>query len=307
MIILGIIRRLIFFDIIYPMLYPEKLSEPLLYLPKITIGAVQIHLIAAVGSMIYLIGKWKEQQRIAEVLKKEKLSAELELLQSQVQPHFIFNTLNNIYMLSMKGSPQTSDMIYRLSSLLSYMLYDSKQPTIALEKEVEYIKNYINLEKIRYGERLDVQLNVYKNVKGASIAPLLYLPLVENAFKHGASYSVKESWINIDISAKKNILTFKVENSVADEKIADNGFGNGLGLDNLRKRLDILYPNRYELKTLKEDNSYLAVLKIDLNTFITEGVSPLKKETVKQENQKRQEEVNVLFKNMMPILNMGNR
>lgn len=271
MIVFGILRRLVFFEIIYPMLFPEKLNEPLLYLPKITIGAVQIHLIAAVGAMIYLIDKWKEQQHIADVLKKEKLAAELALLTSQVQPHFIFNTLNNIYMLSMKGSPQTSDMVYRLSSLLSYMLYDSKQETIELEKEVDYIKNYINLEKIRYGERLEVQLNVYKNLKGIFIPPLLYLPLVENAFKHGASNAVEDSWIHIDISVKKNMLIFKVENSIADEKRASNGFGNGLGMENLRKRLEILYPNKFEMKTLREESTYLSVVKIELNEHFTVG------------------------------------
>ena len=282
MIVFGVLRRLVFFEIIYPMLFPEKLSEPLFYLPKITIGAVQVHLIAAVGAMIYLIGKWQEQQHIAEVLKKEKLAAELALLTSQVQPHFIFNTLNNIYMLSMKGSAQTSDMVYRLSSLLSYMLYDSKQETIELEKEVDYIKNYIDLEKIRYGDRLDVQLNVYKNLKGIFIPPLLFLPLVENAFKHGSSNAVKESWIHIDISAKKNVLIFKVENSIADEKTETHGFGNGLGMENLRKRLEILFPNRFELKTLHEENTFLAVVKIELKELISSKETSKKNKKLKE-------------------------
>jgi two-component system, LytTR family, sensor kinase len=271
LVVFGILRRVALFTIIYPMLFPELLTEHLLYLPRITLGAVQVHLIAAVGAIIYLIDKWKEQKHIAEVLEKEKLAAELALLTSQVQPHFIFNTLNNIYMLSMKGSTQTSDMVYRLSSLLSYMLYDSKQEHIQLEKEVDYIKNYINLEKIRYGDRLDIQLNVYKNLKGVSIPPLLFLPLVENAFKHGASNAVKDTWIHIDISAKKNILTFKVENSIADEKKEKNSFGNGLGLVNLRKRLEILFPNKFDMKTMVEDNTFLAVVKIELDDLITEG------------------------------------
>jgi two-component system, LytTR family, sensor kinase len=272
LVVFGIIRRWALFTISYPKLFPELLNEHVLFLPKITLGAVQVHLIAAVGAMIYFIDKWNEQKHRAEVLEKEKLAAELALLTSQVQPHFIFNTLNNIYMLSMKGSNQTSDMVYRLSSLLSYMLYDSKQETIELEKEIEYIKNYINLEKIRYGERLDVQMNVYKNLKGIAIPPLLFLPLVENAFKHGASNAVVNSWIHIDVAVKMNILTFKVENSIADERKESNGFGNGLGMENLRKRLEILYPNRFEMKALKEDNAFLSVVKIELDTPITEGV-----------------------------------
>jgi two-component system, LytTR family, sensor kinase len=271
MVVFGLIRRYINHSFIYPMLWPDKPLHQLLYLPRITIDAVQIHLIASVGAMIYLLGKWKEQQLIANTLLKEKIAAELELLKSQVQPHFIFNTLNNIYMLSLKGSSQTSDMVYRLSALLSYMLYDSKQETIEVEKEVDYIKNYINLEKIRYGARLDVQLNVYNNVKGIRVPPLLILPMVENAFKHGVSKVVKDSWIHIDIALKNHELVFKIENSCSDTPLPQTGFGNGLGLENLRKRLEILYPNRFELKTMREEDTFLATLRLDIKPDHTEG------------------------------------
>ena len=232
--------------------------------------AVNVHLFAGLGTMIYFIRKWAEQQRINEKLMKEKVAAELSLLKSQVQPHFIFNTLNNIYMLSLKSSPLTSEMIYRLSSLLSYMLYDSKRHFIEIEKEIEYIKNYINLEKIRYNERLDVQMTVFKNVEKVKVPPLLFLPLVENAFKHGVSNSVEDSWIHIDISLKKKMLIFKIENSISSQKYEPNGFGNGLGLENLRRRLEILYPNRHELKLIHDECSHLAVLKLNIESN-TEG------------------------------------
>lgn len=258
----GVLRRIITFDIIYKVLYPDR-AKILFLLPKIMIDAVYVQLIAILGSMIYVIRKWMEQQRINETLMKEKVAAELALLRSQVQPHFIFNTLNNIYMLSLKNSPLTSDMIYRLSALLSYMLYDSKRALIEVEKEIDYVKNYINLEKIRYGNRLDVQVSIVNNVRGVQVPPLLFLPLVENAFKHGVSNAVEDSWIHIDISLKKRVLIFKIENSLTLEKAKTNGFGNGLGLDNLRKRLEILYPNNFELKILKDDDSHLAVLKLN--------------------------------------------
>ncbi len=264
LIVFGLLRRFVIHTFIYPVLWPDKCTQPFFYLPKITLDAVSVHLVAGVGAMIYLLDKWREQQRLSDILMKEKVAAQLELLKSQVQPHFIFNTLNNIYMLSLKGAPQTSDMIYRLSALLSYMLYDSKEETIGVEKEVDYIKNYINLERIRYGDRLDVQLNVLQNVPAVRVPPLLFLPLVENAFKHGASRAVGESWIHIDISLKGKSLIFKVENSLSETKVDTNGFGNGLGLDNLRKRLEILYPNNFELKTMKDECSFLAVLRLDL-------------------------------------------
>ncbi len=265
LIVSGILRRTFLFTFIYPISFPTRLTEPLFFVPKMMIGAVQVHLIALVGTFIYLLGKWKEQQHFSDVMLKEKMAAELQLLKSQVQPHFIFNTLNNIYMLSLKGSTQASDMIYRLSALLSYMLYDSKEDFISLDKEVEYIKNYINLEKIRYGDRLDVQLNVYKNVRNINLPPLLFLPLVENAFKHGVSKQVNDSWIHIDISLNKGVLIFKIENSCSDDVEVIAGFGHGLGLDNLSKRLQIIYKDKHELKTMKEDDTYLAVLKIDFN------------------------------------------
>jgi sensor histidine kinase YesM len=266
----GIGRRAVNFFAIYKALYPNK-PMALWYFPKITIDAVNVMLFAVLGAMIYLFRKWLEQQRVTEELMKEKVAAELALLKSQVQPHFIFNTLNNIYMLSLKNSPMTSDMIYRLSALLSYMLYDTKRQFIEVEKEIEYVKNYINLEKIRYGEHLDVQMNVFNNVKGVQVPPLLFLPLVENAFKHGVSNAVEDCWIHIDVSLKKDALIFKIENSTIKEKCDTNGFGNGLGLDNLRKRLDILYPNRHDLKTMQDECSHLAVLKLDF-TPNTEGV-----------------------------------
>lgn len=265
----GFFRRIVTFEIIYKVVYPDR-AHTLFLAPKMVIDAVYVQLIAGLGSMIYVIQKWMEQQRINETLMKEKVAAELALLRSQVQPHFIFNTLNNIYMLSLKNSPLTSDMIYRLSALLSYMLYDSKRNLIEVEKEIDYIKNYINLEKIRYGNRLDVQMSVINDVRGVQVPPLLFLPLVENAFKHGVSNAVEESWIHIDISLKKRVLIFKIENSLCLEKATTNGFGNGLGLDNLRKRLEILYPDNFELKLLKDTDSHLAVLKLNFAEH-TEG------------------------------------
>ena len=279
LVVFGFLRRVVNFYMIMSVLYPTKATN-LYYLPKITIDAVNVHLFVGLGIMIYSIRKWAEQRHINEELMKEKVAAELSLLKSQVQPHFIFNTLNNIYMLSLKNSPQTSDMIYRLSALLSYMLYDTKRQYIEIEKEIDYVKNYINLEKIRYGERFDVQLNVFNNVRGVHVTPLLFLPLVENAFKHGVSNAVKDSWIHIDISLKKNMLIFKIENSVIKEKNVSNGFGNGIGLENLKRRLEILYPNRHELKVMNDDCSHLATLKINFDTITEGGI--LSKKTVQR-------------------------
>ncbi len=267
LIVSGILRRTFLFTFIYPISFPTRLTEPLFFVPKMMIGAVQVHLVALVGTFIYLLGKWKEQQHFSDVMLKEKMAAELQLLKSQVQPHFIFNTLNNIYMLSLKGSTQASDMIYRLSALLSYMLYDSKEDFISLDKEVEYIKNYINLEKIRYGDRLDVQLNIYKNVKNISLPPLLFLPLVENAFRQVYMQPLSKKWINIQLTLDHGILqVILLWNKPVDTSTLRQG--RNVILQNISKRLQLIYPESHELKIFIEVEKIRVELKVDLKKAI---------------------------------------
>ena len=264
LVVFGCFRRIMNYECYYPFYYPEACTnQPLFYLPKMIIETVGMYLYVGVGVMAYFVEQWYSQQQFTQSLLRDKAETELEILKSQVQPHFIFNTLNNIYALSKKNSPQTSEMIHRLSGLLSYMLYDSKHKLIPIEKELDYIQNYINLEKIRYGERLDVSLNVFQHLQGVQVPPLLLLPLVENSFKHGVSQQLEDSWIRIDVSRKDKCLVVKVENSAKD-KLEESCFPNGLGLENLRKRLELLYPNRHELKILNEPESFLVVMKIEV-------------------------------------------
>ena len=215
--------------------------------------------------MAYFFRLWTRQQRLIEQAKREKVEAELELLKSQVEPHFIFNTLNNIYYLAQNNHPRTGEMIYRLAQLLSYMLYDSRKSMIRVEKELDYIRDYVNLERIRYGEKLDISVNVYGALKDAMAPPLLLLPLVENAIKHGIAPAGK-GWIRVDVSRRDDHLVCKVENSMpepAPETPVKNE-ASGLGLSNLENRLDALFPGNHELKILRGKESFLSVLSIPL-------------------------------------------
>lgn len=258
-----LIRRTFNYYYTYPLYYPEgQQTMSFLFPPKLIIEAVNTYLIVALYTMFYFLRAWYEQQRTTQQLQKDKAEAQLELLKSQVQPHFIFNTLNNIYSYAQQNNQQTSELIYRLSALLSYMLYDSRQTTIALGKELEYINNYIELEKIRYGKRLDVSLNVFDPVDHFKIAPLLLLPLIENSFKHGVSNDIRDGWIRMDISLNDEWLTVKIENSYDDRKGETAEPRNGIGLENVRKRLEILYQGKYEFKCIKENDSFLTILKI---------------------------------------------
>jgi hypothetical protein len=258
----ALIRRAFNYYYTYPHYYPHGQYMPFLFPPKVIIEAVNIYLIVALYTMFYFLRAWYEQQRLAQELLRDKAVAQLELLKNQVQPHFIFNTLNNIYSLSLKNNPRTSDLIYRLSSLLSYMLYDSRQELIPVSKEMEYIHNYIELEKIRYGERLDVSVNCFDAVDKFTIPPLLILPLVENSFKHGVSNDVGNSWIRVDLTVKDDWLTVKIENSRVADSLTEHALYKGIGMENVKKRLEIIYPDRHEFKCMSEGQSFLTILKI---------------------------------------------
>lgn len=211
--------------------------------------------------MIYFINKWLQEDRKRQALETAKKEAELQLLKSQVQPHFLFNTINNIYALSVKGSPGTTEMIYRLSGLLEYMLYDSSKEWISWEQEITYIKNYLEIEKIRYGKRLDVSFTTYGDTSGIEVPPLILLPFVENSFKHGLSRQTGDCWLRIEVNFDGVWLTVKVENSKPDDEDVVKSKG-GIGIANVRKRLDILMPGNFVLKRLDGAVSHLVTLQL---------------------------------------------
>jgi LytS/YehU family sensor histidine kinase len=253
--------------------YPDATNVPLFYLPKIFISIFYIYAIVAFVATFHLIKHWYKHQQTtyqleqtAQQLVKEKLEAELKLLKSQINPHFLFNTLNNLYALTLHHPHKAPEMVYKLSQLMNYMLYDGNQAEVPLEKEIHYIENYIDLEKIRYDKQVDVSLNVYDNVEGVMIAPLLLLPFVENSFKHGLSNRISGGWIRIDILLQNNTLVMKVENSKSDpHKEKSIKPISGIGLQNVKKRLALIYPDQYNLQLMDEEETYLVVLKIQLD------------------------------------------
>lgn len=229
-------------------------------------GYIVMNLMAGYGSMIVLFKYWVKKQKEFLIAEKEKINAELQLLKAQVHPHFLFNTLNNIYSFSLQHSDKTPQMILKLSSLLSYMLYDCKANESLLEKEIAIMKNYIDLEKERYA-KLEVSLNFEGDIKDKWIAPLLFLPFLENAFKHGTSEQLEKSWLSMDISVKQNVLRCKIANSKNDFQGLQNELLNtkGIGIENVKKRLDYLYPGKHELKLKDEGDFFVVSLLLDLS------------------------------------------
>jgi hypothetical protein len=260
---LLLIRRNINYYVIYPEYFPEAQKVPLFSFGKIIVELVNLYLIVGVYSLFYFVRSWYEERQRAQSLLQEKTVAELELLKSQVQPHFIFNALNNIYSAALKTSPETAKLVAHLSSFLNYNLYEAKQEFVSLTSEMAYLKHYIELQKNRYGSKLDVSVNIYDEINDLYIAPLLLLPLIENSFKHGIANSISEGWIRVDVSKQEDNFSIKIENSI-DEKIRQNEARNGgIGIENVRRRLNLIYPHAHELRIVEEPHSYLVVLKIN--------------------------------------------
>jgi len=217
--------------------------------------------------MIKLIKRWWLKQKEIEQLAKEKTKAELQLLKAQVHPHFLFNTLNNIYFFTLTNYIQAPEMIKKLSGMLHYILNECDRPLVPLEKEIKMIRDYMALEKIRYGDQLQMTIDIQENNNNEKmIAPLLLIPFVENSFKHGASKMITHPWVKLQITIENNRLHFIIMNSVPAITEATHSKGN-IGLKNVRKRLELLYPGTHELNIASESASYAVYLNIELHNI----------------------------------------
>ena len=219
--------------------------------------------VVGIALAIKLLKNWYLKQEETAQVAREKINAELQLLKVQVHPHFLFNTLNNIYSFIIHDSPAATEAIKKLSALLHYIVYQCDQPMVKLDKELKMIKDYIDLEKIRYGESFNLSLQVQGNTGDKMVCPLLLIPFLENSFKHGASQMLTHPWINLEIVIREHELFFDLSNSkptITGEK----PFISGLGLANVKKRLAILYPGRHSLNINEEAMSFSISLKIPL-------------------------------------------
>ena len=212
-----------------------------------------------------LIRNKKEQ-----LLVKEKLETELKYLRNQTNPHFLFNTLNNIYALARKKSNETPDAVMKLSKLLRYMLYEAAKPLIAVGDEIRMLENYIDLERMRYNSRLTVSFTKDINNEKESISTLLLLPFVENTFKHGASETRFASYIQLDIKLQDGILTFSAKNT--KEKNCGDGKDTKIGLNNVKRQLELLY-QEHDLRIVNEDSVFIVLLTINLKSYAKNKLS----------------------------------
>jgi LytS/YehU family sensor histidine kinase len=220
-------------------------------------------LIVGVGTASKLVSKWLEEEKHRTDIEKEQLKTNLALLRHQVSPHFFMNTLNNIHALIDIDTEDAKDAIIRLSTLMRYLLYDSARQLIHLKKEIEFIKSFIILMQIRYSDKVLITLVVPEQIPEIQIPPMLFISILENAFKHGVSYQ-SPSFIYFEIRVLENSLICNVKNSKHKTITQHYDEYSGIGLQNIRKSLDLLYNNQYQLDVLDKENDFEVNLTIPL-------------------------------------------
>jgi len=231
--------------------------------------------IAAIAASIKLLKYWYVQRKQTIEAEQQKTVAELKLLKAQLHPHFLFNTLNNLYSHTLEFSPKSPEIVLKLSGLLRFMIYESNVAKISLIKEIELLQNYISLEQLRYGDRLEISVSVNGNVGEYQIAPLLLLPFLENAFKHGTSRQIDQCWISLYLSVEESKMEFKLVNSLDPKSEKEENRSGGLGLQNVMRRLELLYMDNHQIDTVKMEEVFVVNLNVKLEKLEEEFVDKL--------------------------------
>jgi two-component system, LytTR family, sensor histidine kinase AlgZ len=240
-------------------------QERYFYSPTFIVQTVVITLFIVVFiGFLRFVSDWFEFEAKKKEVENESLVAELNFLKAQINPHFLFNTLNNLYYLAYSNSPNTTEVISKLSVVMRYMIYESNHPRVLLDKEIEYLENYISLERLRLNGQTTINFQVLGDTSRVEIVPLILITFLENAFKHGVTNTSDASWINVIIDVKDNTLNYTVDNSKTPGTGVNSG-KSGIGLYNVNRRLDLLYKNNYELKVSDESDHYYIHLKLDLS------------------------------------------
>lgn len=243
---------------------PEKLRDSgLTFFTAIMATNKGAFTITASALMLKFGKYWYHHQHRNLQLQKENSEAQLRLLTAQIHPHFLFNTLNNIFSKTQTESPGGSRMIMSLSDMLRYILYEGRRPLVPLKQELAMIEEYIQLEKIRYDNKLDVHVLRPGNIDDVYITPLLLLPFIENSFKHGASNMLQNPWINMTVELKDTTLVMKLMNGKVSPGLKGNN-KPGIGVNNVRQRLELLYKDKYELQVREDDEVFVVDLKVEL-------------------------------------------
>ncbi|MEQ8705323.1 MAG: histidine kinase [Phaeodactylibacter sp.] len=227
-------------------------------------------IIAGSSTVFKIITDWLRHLRERQELQTQTMQSELRFLKSQINPHFLFNTLNNLYALTLKKSDEAPEIVLKLSEMMRYMLYECNEKQVLLSKEVSYIRNYLDLERIRQGKNAVINFEVNGRISDQKIAPLMFIPFLENSFKHGLSSRIGEGFVNIVLNVDENTVHFYIENSKSDAPPSRDPSrpSGGIGLVNIHRRLKLLYPDHYELDIEDSPNTYAVNLLLDIEPQI---------------------------------------
>lgn len=224
---------------------------------------LSLFIFGGISTIVTIVTDWNRHQREKSALEKKNLQTELKSLRNQINPHFLFNTLNNIYALSLKKSDRTPDMIIKLSEMMRYMLYECNERYVPLENEISYLKNYLDLEHLRQGENFSINFEIEGEVLDQKIAPMLIIPFVENCFKHGVNRQLEDGYVDIQFKISDSQIRTIIKNSKpSDQPTSNHRTSGGIGLLNVKKRLDLLYKGRYILDIQDEPESFFIDLTL---------------------------------------------
>ena len=224
-------------------------------------------MIAGGSTVLKVFSDWVRYQRDRQILQTQNMQSELRFLRSQINPHFLFNTLNSLYALTLKKSDKAPEIVIKLSEMMRYMLYECNEKRVSLDKEVNYIKNYLELEKLRHGQKMDIHFEMAGELNGQKIAPLMFIPFLENSFKHGLKNQIEPGFVNIKMEINLNEVRVKIENSKSQSLPAQiHKRSGGIGLKNVRRRLNILYPNKHQLNINDNPKTYEVNLQIGIDS-----------------------------------------
>lgn len=213
--------------------------------------------------LLKFLKQWYEDQQVSRELTRVQLETELKFLKAQINPHFLFNSLNNLYALTLKKSDLAPEVVLRLSDILRYVLYDTNLGSVDIQKELSHLRDFIELERIRLGDRVKISVDLVEPPIDMNIEPMLYLTLLENAFKHGSNGLNDDAWVAISGYPTRDGYSLKIENSVNNKNKPRSEFG-GIGLENLKKRLKLTYGDKFNLKINQTEEVYSALLEIQL-------------------------------------------
>ena len=226
-----------------------------------------LFMIAAGSTVIKIISDWQKHQRDRKDLETQRMQSEIKFLKSQINPHFLFNTLNSLYALTLKKSDKAPEIVIKLSEMMRYMLYESNERRVPLQKEVNYIRNYLAMEGLRQYGHADISFNVEGDITDQTIAPLIFIPFLENSFKHGLNHQISDGYVHVIMKVLGNKLLLRITNSKPAQVLQPiEKTSGGIGLANVQRRLNLLYPNQFKLDIEDNEKEHIVELSLALTT-----------------------------------------